>query len=49
MGKSVGDLDINLGDYLPENCTIKPGDINIKRMILSDGGKMVIKLKYTTH
>ncbi|XP_045187446.2 uncharacterized protein LOC123545176 [Mercenaria mercenaria] len=46
MGKSVGDLDINLGDYLPENCTIKPGDIDIKRMILSDGGKMMIKLKY---
>lgn len=47
MGKSIGDLEFNLGDYLPENCTIKPGDINIKRMILSDGGKMVIKLKYT--
>lgn len=47
MGRSMGDLDINLGDYLPDNCTIKPGDIDLKRMILPDGGKMVIKLKYT--
>lgn len=47
MGRHMSDLDINLGDYLPENCTIKPGNIDIKRIILPDGGKMVINLKYS--
>lgn len=47
IGRQMCDLDINLGDYLPENCTIRPQDIDIKRVILPDGGKMMINLKYT--
>ncbi|XP_052766459.1 uncharacterized protein LOC128207533 [Mya arenaria] len=47
IGKTSCDLDINLGDYLPENSVIRPGDINLKRMITSDGGKFVISLKYS--
>lgn len=46
-GKTSSDLDINLGDYLPENCTIKPEDINLKRIVLPDGGKLELNIKYT--
>ena len=47
VGKMASDLDINLGDYLPENCTIKAEDIDIKRLVLGDGGKLVFNIKYS--
>lgn len=45
-GRIMTDIDINFGDYLPENCIIRPNDIDMKRVIFPDGGKLVLKLKY---
>lgn len=47
VGKTASDLDINLGDYLPDNCMIRPEDIDLKRIVLPDGGKLLFKVKYT--
>lgn len=46
-GRSVPDFDLSLGDFLPEHCVIRPGDIQFKRIATSDGGKIVMNVKYS--
>ena len=47
-GRQIPDFDLSLGDFLPENCVIKPNDIQIKRIATVNGGKIVLNVKYST-
>ena len=46
-GRSVPDFDLSLGDFLPDNCVIRPNDIQFKRIATSDGGKIVMNVRYS--
>lgn len=46
-GRPIPNFDLTLGDYLPENCVIRPSDIKIKRVATPNGGKMVLHVKYS--
>ena len=48
-GRSVPDFDLSLGDFLPENCVIRPSDIQFKRIATTDGGKIVMNVTYSDH
>ena len=46
VGVSRAEPQINIGDYLPADTLIRPGNLVFKRKFLPDGDRIVLDITY---